>query len=313
MNNSYLEILPEIRQALAQNKPVVALESTIISHGMPYPENIKTAKELEGIVRENGAVPATIAILNGRMKVGLSDSDLEFLATSKDIKKASRRDIPYLISQKLHGATTVAATMIIARLAGIKVFVTGGIGGVHRGASETFDISADLQELTKTDVAVVCAGPKAILDIGLTLEYLETHGVPVVGFNTNEMPAFYTRKSGFLVNIRLDSEKEIAELLKAKWELGLQGGVVIANPIPEEFEMDHVLINNAIEKALIQAEESNITGKKITPFLLDAIKEITKGKSLTSNIELVKTNARVGSKIAVELAQIGLDLTSEGG
>ncbi len=304
MNNSYLEILPEIRQAITQGKPVVALESTIISHGMPYPENIKTAKEVEKVVRENGAVPATIAILHGRMKIGLSDSDLDFLATSKDIKKASRGDIPYLISQKLHGATTVAATMIVAQLAGIKVFVTGGIGGVHRGASETFDISADLQELTKTNVAVVCAGPKAILDIGLTLEYLETHGVPVIGFKTNEMPAFYTRKSGFHVDIRLDSEKEIAELLKAKWELGLQGGVIIANPIPAKYEMDHTLINNAIEKALVQAEKLNITGKKITPFLLDAIKEITEGKSLASNIELVKNNAKVGSKIAVELEKI---------
>jgi pseudouridine-5'-phosphate glycosidase len=304
MNNSYLEILPEIRQAITQGKHVVALESTIISHGMPYPENIKTAKEVEKVVRENGAVPATIAILHGRMKIGLSDSDLDFLATSKDIKKASRGDIPYLISQKLHGATTVAATMIVAQLAGIKVFVTGGIGGVHRGASETFDISADLQELTKTNVAVVCAGPKAILDIGLTLEYLETHGVPVIGFKTNEMPAFYTRKSGFHVDIRLDSEKEIAELLKAKWELGLQGGVIIANPIPAKYEMDHTLINNAIEKALVQAEKLNITGKKITPFLLDAIKEITEGKSLASNIELVKNNAKVGSKIAVELEKI---------
>ncbi len=304
MNNSYLEILPEILQALTHGKPIVALESTIISHGMPYPENIKTAKELECIVRENGAVPATIAILHGRMKVGLTDGDLEFLATSKEIGKASRRDIPYLISQKLHGATTVAATMIIAQLAGIKVFVTGGIGGVHRGASETFDISADLQELTKTNVAVVCAGPKAILDIGLTLEYLETHGVPVIGFKTNEMPAFYTRKSGFQVEIRLDSEKQIAELLKAKWELELQGGIVIVNPIPAKYEMDHAFINEVIEKALIQAKKLNITGKKITPFLLGAIKEITKGKSLASNIELVKNNAKVGSKIAVELAEI---------
>ena len=304
MINQYLDIHPEIQEALQLGKPVVALESTIISHGMPYPENIKTAKELECIVRENGSVPATIAILHGRLKVGLSDDDLEFLATSKDIKKASRRDIPYLISQKLHGATTVAATMIIAQLAGIKVFVTGGIGGVHRAASETFDISADLQELAKTNVAVVCAGPKAILDIGLTLEYLETHGVPVIGFKTNEMPAFYTRESGFSVDIRLDSENEIAELLKAKWELGLQGGVIIANPIPKEYEMDHNLINNAIEKALVQAEKLDITGKKVTPFLLDAIKKITKGKSLASNIELVKNNAKVGSKISVELVKI---------
>ena len=304
MNNRYLDIHPEIQDALQQNKTVVALESTIISHGMPYPENVLTAKEVAQVVRENGAIPATIAILDGKLKVGLTDEELEFLAKSKDIQKVSRRDIPYVISKKLHGATTVAATMIIAELAGIKVFVTGGIGGVHRAASETFDISADLQELAKTNVAVVCAGPKAILDIGLTLEYLETHGVPVIGFKTNEMPAFYTRESGFSVDIRLDSENEIAELLKAKWELGLQGGVIIANPIPKEYEMDHNLINNAIEKALVQAEKLDITGKKITPFLLDAIKEITKGKSLASNIELVKNNAKVGSKIAVELVKI---------
>ncbi len=304
MKNRYLDINPEIQNALQQNKPIVALESTIISHGMPYPENVKTAKEVEQVVRENGAVPATIAILKGKMKVGLSDEELEFLATSKDIQKVSRRDIPFIISQKLHGATTVAATMIIAELAGIKVFVTGGIGGVHRGASESFDISADLQELTKTNVAVVCAGPKAILDIGLTLEYLETHGVPVIGFRTHDMPAFYTRTSGFLVDFRLDTEKEIAELLNAKLKLGLQGGVVIANPIPEEYEMDNDLINKAIEQALVQAKKLNITGKKITPFLLDAIKEITKGKSLASNIELVKNNAKLGSKIAVELSRI---------
>jgi len=304
MNKDHLSIHPEIQEALTQGKPVVALESTIISHGMPYPENIKTAKEVEEIVRENVAVPATVAILHGKMKVGLTDDDLEFLATSKDIRKASRRDIPYIVSQKLHGATTVAATMIIAELAGIKVFVTGGIGGVHRGALETMDISADLQELTKTDVAVVCAGPKAILDIGLTLEYLETHGVPVIGFHTNEMPAFYTRTSDFPVDIRLDSEKDIAELLKVKWELGLKGGAVIANPIPAQHEMDHDLINNAIKKALVQAETMNISGKKITPFLLDAIKEITQGKSLASNIELIKNNAKVGSKIAVELVKI---------
>ena len=304
MNNRYLDIHPEIRDALQQSKPVIALESTIIAHGMPYPENVRTAKDVEQVIRENAAVPATIAILKGKMKVGLTENELEFLATSKDIQKVSRRDIPFIISQKLHGATTVAATMIIAELAGIKVFVTGGIGGVHRGASESFDISADLQELTKTNVAVVCAGPKAILDIGLTLEYLETHGVPVIGFRTHDMPAFYTRTSGFLVDFRLDTEKEIAELLNAKWKLGLQGGVVIANPIPEEYEMDNDLINNAIEQALVQAKKLNITGKKITPFLLDAIKEITKGKSLVSNIELVKNNAKVGSKIAVELSRI---------
>ena len=304
MKNLYLEINPEIQQTLSEGKPIVALESTIISHGMPYPENIKTAKEVEQVVRDNGSIPATIAILNGIMKVGLSENELEFLAKSKDIQKVSRRDIPYIISRKLHGATTVAATMIISQLAGIKVFVTGGIGGVHRGASETFDISADLQELTKTNVAVVCAGPKAILDIGLTIEYLETHGVPVIGFKTSEMPAFYTRTSGFSVDFHLDTEKEIAELLKAKWELGLQGGAVITNPIPEEFEMDKKLIDRAIDSALNDAERNNIAGKNITPFLLDSIKEVTSGKSLISNIELVKNNARVGSRIACELTSL---------
>jgi len=304
MKNLYLEINPEIQQTLSEGKPIVALESTIISHGMPYPENVKTAKEVEQVVRDNGSIPATIAILNGIMKVGLSENELEFLAKSKDIQKVSRRDIPYIISRKLHGATTVAATMIISQLAGIKVFVTGGIGGVHRGASETFDISADLQELTKTNVAVVCAGPKAILDIGLTIEYLETHGVPVIGFKTSEMPAFYTRTSGFSVDFHLDTEKEIAELLKAKWELGLQGGAVITNPIPEEFEMDKKLIDRAIDSALNDAERNNIAGKNITPFLLDSIKEVTSGKSLISNIELVKNNARVGSRIACELTSL---------
>jgi len=304
MKNKYLEISPEVQEALNLGKPIVALESTIIAHGMPYPENVRTAKEVEQVVRENGAAPATIAILKGKMKVGISDEELEFLAKSNNIHKVSRRDIPFIISQKLHGATTVAATMIIAEMAGIKVFVTGGIGGVHRGASETFDISADLQELTKTNVAVVSAGPKAILDIGLTLEYLETKGVPVIGFLTDEMPAFYTRTSGFKVDVRIDTPKEIAELLKIKCELGLQGGVVIANPIPEKFEMDNDLINKAIEQALVKAKKLNITGKKITPFLLDAIKEITGGKSLASNIELVKNNAKVGSRIACELTSI---------
>ena len=231
MKNEYLEISPEVQEALNLGKPIVALESTIIAHGMPYPENIKTAKEVEQVVRENGAVPATIVILKGKMKVGISDEELEFLAKSNDIHKVSRRDIPFIISQKLYGATTVAATMIIAEMAGIKVFVTGGIGGVHRGASDTFDISADLQELTKTNVAVVSAGPKAILDIGLTLEYLETNGVPVIGFQTDDMPAFYTRTSGFKVDFRLNTPRDIAQLIKTKWDLGFIGGVVIANPV----------------------------------------------------------------------------------
>ncbi|MBN2016547.1 MAG: pseudouridine-5'-phosphate glycosidase [Candidatus Cloacimonetes bacterium] len=304
MKNEYLEISPEVQEALNLGKPIVALESTIIAHGMPYPENIKTAKEVEQVVRENGAVPATIAILKGKMKVGISDEELEFLAKSNDIHKVSRRDIPFIISQKLYGATTVAATMIIAEMAGIKVFVTGGIGGVHRGASDTFDISADLQELTKTNVAVVSAGPKAILDIGLTLEYLETYGVPVIGFQTNDMPAFYSRTSGFKVDVRIDTPKEIAELLKTKWDLGLNGGVVIANPIPKEFEMDKKIIDQAIDSALYNAKKNTITGKNITPFLLDSIKNITGGKSLASNIELVKNNAEVGSKIACELTSL---------
>jgi len=304
MKNKYLKISPEVQEASNLEKPVVALESTIIAHGMPYPENVITALEVEQVVRLNGAVPATIAILNGKMKVGLSEDELEFLAKSEDIKKVTRRDISFIISQKLHGATTVAATMIIAEMAGIKVFVTGGIGGVHRGASESFDISADLQELTKTNVGVVCAGPKAILDIGLTLEYLETHGVPVVGFQTDDMPAFYTRTSGFKVDFRLNTPRDIAKLIKTKWDLGLNGGVVIANPIPEQFEMDSDLINTAIEKALIQSKKLNITGKKITPFLLDAIKKITHRKSLASNIELVKNNATIGSRLACELISL---------
>jgi len=304
MEYKYLHIKPEVQEALNLGKPILALESTIISHGMPYPENIRTANQVEQVVRDNSAVPATIAIINGNLKVGLSDEELEFLAQSKDVHKVSRRDIPYVISQQLHGATTVAATMIIAEMVGIKVFVTGGVGGVHRGASETFDISADLQELTKTNVAVVCAGPKAILNIGLTLEYLETQGVPVIGFDTDEMPAFYTQTSECKVDCCMDSERKVAELLKTKWELGLQGGVMIANPIPEEFEMDKGMIDNAIDSALKIARQKNIAGKEITPFLLNSIKEFTGGESLTTNIELVKNNAKVGSRIACELASL---------
>ncbi|MCT4595350.1 MAG: pseudouridine-5'-phosphate glycosidase [Anaeromicrobium sp.] len=301
MYKQYLDIHPEVQRALDENKPVVALESTIISHGMPYPQNVETAKKVEGIVRDNGAVPATIAILNGRLKVGLTDEDLEYLGKGNDILKASRRDLPFIVAKKLNGATTVASTMIVAALAGIKVFVTGGIGGVHRGAETTFDVSADLQELANTNVAVICAGAKSILDIGLTLEYLETHGVPVVGFKTEELPAFYTRKSGFSVDYKADSELEVAKALKAKWDLGLKGGMVIGNPIPEEHQMDYDAITKAIEDALVEADEKGISGKESTPFLLGKVKEITKGKSLESNIELVFNNARVGSKIAVEL------------
>ncbi len=301
MLEKWLEYSEEVLEAKKANKPVVALESTIISHGMPYPQNVQTAKEVEGIIRQNGAVPATIAILNGKIKIGLSDEELEFLAQSKDVEKASRRDLPYLVAKKKNGATTVAATMICAELAGIEVFVTGGIGGVHREAETTMDISADLQELAQTNVAVVCAGAKSILDIGLTLEYLETHGVPVVGFETDVLPAFYTRTSPFNVNYRVDSAEEAAEMIRTKWELGLKGGLVIANPIPEKDAMEEAFITGVIETALKEAKDNNIAGKKVTPFLLGKVKELTEGTSLTANIALVKHNAEVGSRIAVSL------------
>lgn len=301
MLEKWLEYSEEVLEAKKANKPVVALESTIISHGMPYPQNIQTAKEVEEIIRKNGAVPATIAILNGKIKIGLSDEELEFLAQSKDVEKASRRDLPYLVAKKKNGATTVAATMICAELAGIEVFVTGGIGGVHREAETTMDISADLQELAMTNVAVICAGAKSILDIGLTLEYLETHGVPVVGFETDVLPAFYTRTSPFNVNYRVDTAKEAAEMIRTKWELGIKGGVVIANPIPEKDALEEAFITGVIETALKEANENNISGKKVTPFLLGKVKELTEGRSLTANIALVKHNAEVGSRIAVSL------------
>ena len=304
MLKKYVEIHPEVQKALEEGKPVVALESTIISHGMPYPKNIEMAQNVSRIVRENGAIPATIAIINGVLKVGLTKEEIEFLGTSKDVVKASRRDLPFVISKKLNGATTVATTMILADLAGVRVFATGGIGGVHRGAQETFDISADLQELANTNVAVICAGAKSILDIGLTLEYLETNGVPVIGFGTDEFPAFYTRRSGFGVDYRVDSSLEVAEALKAKWDLNLKGGMVIGNPIPEQFEMDYDTITNAIETALREADENNITGKKVTPFLLDKVKTITAGQSLASNIELVYNNAKVAAQIATDLANL---------
>ena len=294
----YLEIHPEIKKALADKKPVVALESTIISHGMPYPQNIETAKKVEAIIRENGAFPATIGILRGKMKVGLTEEELEYMGKGEDILKVSRRDLPFVLARGLNGATTVASTMIIAALAGISVFVTGGIGGVHRDAQETFDISADLTELAHTDVAVVCAGAKSILDIGLTLEYLETHGVPVVGFQTNDFPAFFTRESGYSVDYRVDTPEELADAMKAKWDLNLHGGFVVGNPIPLEYEMDRQLIDQAIANALREANEQGIKGKQITPFLLSKIKGITAGKSLLSNIELVYNNAKVGAQIA---------------
>ncbi|MFC7365456.1 MULTISPECIES: pseudouridine-5'-phosphate glycosidase [Bhargavaea] len=295
----YLEFSKEVKEAIEAGKPIVALESTIISHGMPYPQNVQTAREVEQIVRDGGAVPATMALIDGKIKIGLSDDELEMFGNADNVAKASRRDIGYLLATKQLGATTVAATMICADLAGIRVFVTGGIGGVHRGAETTMDISADLDELGKTNVAVVCAGAKSILDIGLTLEYLETKGVPVVGYGTDELPAFFTRKSGFPLSISTDSAEDVAGMLKAKWDLGLEGGAVIANPIPEEDELDPAFINGIIENALQEAKENGISGKETTPFLLGKVKDLTEGKSLVANIALVKHNAKVGTEIAV--------------
>jgi len=296
---NYIIISEEVKEAVNGNKAVVALESTIISHGMPYPQNYDTALLVENTVRKNNAVPATIAIIDGKIKVGLSVRDLEIISTGKNILKASRRDLPVIISKKLHAATTVSATMICAALASLKIFATGGIGGVHRNAQNTFDISADLTELGKTNIAVVSAGVKSILDIGLTLEYLETMGVPVIGYRTDEFPAFYTRQSGYKVNYRLDSPEEIAEAIKVKRELGLNGGVIIANPVPEEFSMDKKIIDKAIEASLIKADKNNIKGKDVTPFLLSEINNITGGTSLESNIKLVMNNAKLAAKIIV--------------
>jgi len=305
MLNNYLEISQEVREALENGKPVVALESTIISHGMPYPQNVEMALKVEKIIREKGVVPATIAIMDGKLKVGLSEAEVDRLGKKGlEVVKASRRDIPFILAKKLDGATTVASTMIVAALAGIKIFATGGIGGVHRGAETTMDISADLQELANTNVAVVCAGAKSILDIGLTLEYLETQGVPVVGFGTDELPAFYTRKSGFKVDYRVDTAMELANALKTKWDLDLNGGVVVANPIQEEYQLDYDMITKAINNAVVEAEEKGIKGKESTPFLLAKVKEITEGRSLVANIELVYNNARVASDLAIELAKL---------
>jgi pseudouridine-5'-phosphate glycosidase len=302
--DKYLDINEEVKVALEKGVAVVALESTIISHGMPYPQNVETARNVEKIIRDMGAVPATICIMDGRIKVGITDDELETLGKASDVLKTSRRDLPIAVAKKMIGATTVSATMYAANLAGIRVFATGGIGGVHREAETTMDISADLTELSKTSVCVVCAGVKSILDIGLTLEYLETEGVPVITFDSNDFPAFYTRKSGFSSpNVSADP-KEIAEILNAKWELGLEGGVVLANPIPTEFEMDYDVINKAIEDALKEMSELGIFGKESTPFLLGKIKDITGGDSLASNIELVYNNARVATKVALELAKL---------
>lgn len=301
-NNPFLEVSTPVKKALENGAPIVALESTIISHGMPYPDNVKTALRVERAVRENGAEPATIAIIGGKLKAGLTEADIELLGkTGLAVTKSSRRDIPFLLANGQTGATTVAATMIIAAMAGIRIFATGGIGGVHRGAAETMDISADLQELANTSVAVVCAGAKSILDIGLTLEYLETHGVPVIGYQTDEFPAFYTQKSGHVVDYRLDSPLEIAKALNAKWLAGLNGGVIIANPIPQAHEPEAAHIQAATEAALAEAERLGIRGKEITPFLLAKIKEMTGGESLRANIELVLNNARLAARVAVEM------------
>lgn len=291
-----------VNRARAYNQPIVALESTIITHGMPFPKNVETALKVRQTVREHGATPATIAIINGQMKVGLTDDEITFMGKNAGrFVKTSRRDIPYLVAKKKHGATTVAATMIIAAMAGIKVFATGGIGGVHRGAAQSMDVSADLQELAQTNVAVVSAGAKAILDLQLTREYLETMGVPLIGYGTAELPAFYTRKSGVAVDYRLDSPKEVATFLKTKWELGLRGGVVIANPIPEAYEMEYAPINQAIETAITESEAQEVKGKDITPFLLSRIEQLTGGQSLQANIQLVLNNAKLAARIAGQM------------
>ena len=297
--SDYLDIHPDVEKAIKNKEPVVALESTIISHGMPYPKNVETALMVEDTVRSNKAVPATIAIINGRLKVGLTNEEIEFLATNEEVKKVSRRDLPITVAQKLSGSTTVASTMIIASLAKIAVFATGGIGGVHRGAENTLDISADLEELANTNVCVVCAGAKAILDIGLTLEYLETKGVPVIGYKTSELPAFYSSESGFDVDYKIDSALEIAEILKTKWSLSIDGGVLVTNPIPVAFELESSIMNEAINEAIIEANNENISGKEITPYLLSKVNELTEGKSLDANIKLIQNNANLASKIAL--------------
>ena len=303
--NKYLDVSPEVAAALAEGRAVVALESTIISHGMPYPQNVETALNVENIIRENGAVPATIAIIGGRLKAGLSKEEIEYLGKKgQDVNKASRRDLAVLVARGEDGATTVTTTMIIAHMAGIKVFATGGIGGVHRGAETTMDISADLEELGQTPGMVVCAGAKSILDLGLTLEYLETHGVPVIGYGTEELPAFYTRKSGFGVDYRINTPEDLVAAFHASREMGLKSGMLVTNPIPEEYSMDADVIGAAIEKAVAEAKEQGIHGKATTPFLLAKIKDLTGGDSLDSNIQLVYNNARVAAKTAAALAKL---------
>ena len=301
--NKYLDISPEVRKALDEGRPVVALESTIISHGMPYPRNVEPALMVEQTIRDNGAVPATIAVIGGRLKAGLSPEEIEYLGkTGRGIAKASRRDLPALVARGADGATTVTTTMMIAHMAGISIFATGGIGGVHRGAETTMDISADLEELAQTPVMVVCAGAKSILDLGLTLEYLETKGVPVIGYGTDELPAFYTRKSGFGVDYRVDSPEQLAAMFRAQRELEFRGGMLVTNPIPEEYSMDKAVIDRAIEQALAECREQGVHGKETTPFLLARVVELTGGDSLESNIKLILNNARIAALTACELA-----------
>jgi len=300
----YLSVSPEVQEAIASGKPVVALESTIISHGMPYPQNVETALNVEKIIREAGAIPATIAIIKGKITVGLSPDEIEYLGKKGlNVIKASRRDLPVLLARGEDGATTVTTTMIGAALAGVKVFATGGIGGVHRGAETTMDISADLEELAQTPVMVICAGAKSILDLGLTLEYLETKGVPVIGYQTEELPAFYTRTSGFKVDYRMDTPKEIADAFRVKLDMGLVGGMLVTNPIPEEYSMDPEYINKNIADAIAECDRLGIKGKETTPFLLDKIQKLTGGDSLKSNIQLVFNNARLGAAVASELVK----------
>ena len=303
--NQYLDVNPEVKEALEKGLPVVALESTIISHGMPYPKNVETALSVEKIIREHGAVPATIAVIGGRLKAGLTPEEIEYLGkTGRAVAKASRRDLPVLVARKADGATTVTTTMMIAHMAGIQVFATGGIGGVHRGAETTMDISADLEELSNTPVMVICAGAKSILDLGLTLEYLETKGVPVLGYQTEELPAFYTRKSGFSVDYRIDTPEELAAAFKAQREMGLKNGMLVTNPIPEEYSMDKEVIDRAINEAIEESKALGIHGKETTPFLLAKIKDITGGDSLESNIRLVYNNAALAAETAKALAKL---------
>ncbi len=303
--NPYLSISPEIEKALAEGKPIVALESTILSHGMPFPENVEFSHKVEEIVRGEGAIPATTAIIGGKLKVGLTADELDLMCRAENVGKVSRRDVPVYLATGKTGATTVATTMMLAEMAGIKVFATGGIGGVHRGAELTFDISADLQELASTKVAVICAGAKSLLDIPKTLEYLETMGVPVLGMGTEDFPAFYCRKSGCKADAKIDTPAEMAKILQTKWALGLKGGVVIGNPIPAEYELDYDEMEAVINHALEAAKEANIHGKDTTPFLLSHIKDYTKGVSFASNLQLAYNNARVASRIAIELAKLG--------